>query len=167
VKLIAEYLDIPPEFTIILSNRQPAPMSAGMADRFANWRRIRRLVPGITNRYCGPSFETAHGACHRARIRRDPLVASSEGCECISDLILRSLRSKTSRRMAHNAWTRGHPSRRAQGRVLRMRSNLLKHNNLMLRSERRERLEARAAKRVTTCATSRRSTRGLTLLATS
>src|ERR1700704_1806034 len=47
-----------------------------------------------------------------------------------------------------------HPSRRPPtgrafarpvGGLLRMRSNLLKHNNLMLRSERRERLEAWAA----------------------
>jgi len=35
-----------------------------------------------------------------------------------------------------------HPSRRPLRGLLRMRSNLLKHNNLMLRSERRERLEA-------------------------
>ena len=34
-----------------------------------------------------------------------------------------------------------------KGALLRMRSNLLKHNNLMLRSKRRERLEARAASR--------------------
>ena len=34
---------------------------------------------------------------------------------------------------------------RPVGGLLRMRSNLLKHNNLMLRSERRERLEAWAA----------------------
>jgi len=33
--------------------------------------------------------------------------------------------------------------------LLRMRSNLLKHNNLMLRSERRERLEAWGSKRLT------------------
>jgi hypothetical protein len=39
----------------------------------------------------------------------------------------------------------GHPSRRPLRGLLRMRSNLLKHNNLMLRSERRERLEAWAA----------------------
>ena len=32
-----------------------------------------------------------------------------------------------------------------KGALLSMRSNLLKHNNLMLRSERRERLEAWAA----------------------
>src|SRR5712691_8678417 len=38
-----------------------------------------------------------------------------------------------------------HPSRRPLRGLLRMRSNLLKHNNLMLRSERRERLEAWAA----------------------
>src|ERR1700716_1448434 len=38
-----------------------------------------------------------------------------------------------------------HPSRRPLGGLLRRRSNLLKHNNLMLRSERRERLEAWAA----------------------
>jgi hypothetical protein len=35
-----------------------------------------------------------------------------------------------------------HPSRRPLRGLLRMRSNLLKQNNLMLRSERRERLEA-------------------------
>src|SRR5450631_1682203 len=35
-----------------------------------------------------------------------------------------------------------HPSRRPLRGLLRMRSNLLKHNNLMLRSELRERLEA-------------------------
>jgi len=34
---------------------------------------------------------------------------------------------------------------RPVGGLLRMRSSLLKHNNLMLRSERRERLEAWAA----------------------
>src|SRR5712672_4373660 len=39
-----------------------------------------------------------------------------------------------------------HPSRRPLRGLLRMRSNLLKHNNLMLRSERRERLEAWAAR---------------------
>jgi hypothetical protein len=39
----------------------------------------------------------------------------------------------------------GDPSRRPLRGLLRMRSNLLKHNNLMLRSERRERLEAWAA----------------------
>jgi MFS family permease len=38
-----------------------------------------------------------------------------------------------------------HPSRRPLRGLLRMRSSLLKHNNLMLRSERRERLEAWAA----------------------
>ena len=38
-----------------------------------------------------------------------------------------------------------HPSRRPLRGLLRMRSNSLKHNNLMLRSERRERLEAWAA----------------------
>src|SRR3979490_1652997 len=38
-----------------------------------------------------------------------------------------------------------HPSRRPLRDLLRMRSNSLKHNNLMLRSERRERLEAWAA----------------------
>src|SRR6267154_3486214 len=38
-----------------------------------------------------------------------------------------------------------HPSRPPLRDLLRMRSNLLKHNNLMLRSERRERLEAWAA----------------------
>jgi hypothetical protein len=38
-----------------------------------------------------------------------------------------------------------HPSRRPLRGLLRMRFNLLKHNNLMLRSERRERLEAWAA----------------------
>src|SRR6266436_10418571 len=35
-----------------------------------------------------------------------------------------------------------HPSRRPLRGLLRMRSNLLKHKNLMLRSEHRERLEA-------------------------
>ena len=38
---------------------------------------------------------------------------------------------------------------RPVGGLLRMRSNLLKHNNLMLRSERRERLEAWAASELT------------------
>src|SRR5712672_4874619 len=38
-----------------------------------------------------------------------------------------------------------HPSRRPLRGLLRMRSSLLKHNNLMLRSERRERREAWAA----------------------
>src|SRR5450756_1291289 len=38
-----------------------------------------------------------------------------------------------------------HPSRRPLRGLLRMRSSLLKHHNLMLRSERRERLEAWAA----------------------
>src|SRR3977135_699358 len=38
-----------------------------------------------------------------------------------------------------------HPLRRPLRGLLRMRCNLLKHNNLMLRSERRERLEAWAA----------------------
>ncbi len=38
-----------------------------------------------------------------------------------------------------------HPSRRPLRDLLSMRSNSLKHNNLMLRSERRERLEAWAA----------------------
>src|ERR1700704_2721867 len=61
------------------------------------------LVPGITNRYCGPSFETA----------TEPVI--------------------------------GRASARPVGDLLRMRSNSLKHNNLMLRSERRERLEAWAA----------------------
>src|SRR5258705_11187667 len=61
------------------------------------------LVPGITNRYCSPSFETA----------TEPVI--------------------------------GRAFARPVGGLLRMRSSLLKHNNLMLRSERRERLEARAA----------------------
>src|SRR5216683_6231391 len=61
------------------------------------------LVPGITNRYCGPSFETA----------TEPVI--------------------------------GRAFARPVGDLLRMRSNSLKHNNLMLRSERRERLEAWAA----------------------
>src|SRR5713101_3505146 len=61
------------------------------------------LVPGITNRYCSPSFETA----------TEPVI--------------------------------GRAFARPVGGLLRMRSNLLKHNNLMLRSERRERLEAWAA----------------------
>src|SRR5260370_42082124 len=60
-------------------------------------------VPGITNRYCSPSFETA----------TEPVI--------------------------------GRAFARPVGGLLRMRSNLLKHNNLMLRSERRERLEAWAA----------------------
>lgn len=38
-----------------------------------------------------------------------------------------------------------HPSRRPLRSLLRMRSNLLKRNNLMLKSEHRERLEAWAA----------------------
>jgi hypothetical protein len=58
------------------------------------------LVPGITNRYCCPSFETA----------TEPVI--------------------------------GRAFARPVGDLLRMRSNSLKHNNLMLRSERRERLEA-------------------------
>src|SRR6267143_6183861 len=61
------------------------------------------LVPGITNRYCSPSFETA----------TEPVI--------------------------------GRAFARPVGGLLRMRSNLLKHSNLMLRSERRERLEAWAA----------------------
>src|SRR6267142_1699617 len=68
-------------------------MSAGMADRLRTGRRIRRLVPGITNRYCGPSFETAtEPVIGRAFAR--PVGGLLRGCECISDLILRSLRSK-------------------------------------------------------------------------
>jgi hypothetical protein len=43
VKVIAEYLDIPAEFTIIFSDRPPAPMSAGMADRLRIRRSVRRL----------------------------------------------------------------------------------------------------------------------------
>jgi hypothetical protein len=39
----------------------------------------------------------------------------------------------------------GHPSRRPLRGLLRMRSDLLKHDNLMLRSERRERLEVSTA----------------------
>src|SRR3981189_184670 len=62
-----------------------------------------QAVPGITNRYCGPSFETA----------TEPVI--------------------------------GRAFARPVGDLLRMRSNSLKHNNLMLRSERRERLEAWAA----------------------
>ena len=38
VKVIAEYPEIPPEFTIIMSHRPPAPMPPGLADRL----RIRR-----------------------------------------------------------------------------------------------------------------------------
>src|SRR6187399_799876 len=38
-----------------------------------------------------------------------------------------------------------HPSRRPRRGTLRMRSYLLKHNNLMVKSERRERLETWAA----------------------
>ena len=63
----------------------------------------KTLVAGITNRYCGPSFETA----------TEPVI--------------------------------GRAFARPVGDLLRMRSNSLKHNNLMLRSERRERLEAWAA----------------------
>src|SRR6266581_6175732 len=66
-------------------------------------RNLPALVPGITNRYCSPSFETA----------TEPVI--------------------------------GRAFARPVGGLLRMRSNLLKHNNLMLRSERRERLEACAA----------------------
>src|SRR6266702_1958333 len=71
----------------------------------ARWCRfqVQKLVPGITNRYCSPSFETAP----------EPVI--------------------------------GRAFARPVGGLLRMRSNLLKHNNLMLRSERRERLEAWAA----------------------
>src|SRR6267154_3148382 len=71
----------------------------------ARWCRfqVQKLVPGITNRYCGPSFETA----------TEPVIVRAFA--------------------------------RPVGGLLRMRSNLLKHNNLMLRSERRERLEAWAA----------------------
>ena len=68
----------------------------------ANWW-LERLVPGITNRCCSPSFETA----------TEPVI--------------------------------GRAFARPVGGLLRMRSNLLKHSNLMLRSERRERLEAWAA----------------------
>src|SRR3979490_2642972 len=74
---------------------------------FQQCHRIRTsfpdLVPGIANRYCGPSFETA----------TEPVI--------------------------------GRAFARPVGDLLRMRSNSLKHNNLMLRSERRERLEAWAA----------------------
>src|SRR5712675_2459275 len=74
---------------------------------FEQCHRIRTsfpdLVPGITNRYCGPSFETA----------TEPVI--------------------------------GRAFARPVGDLLRMRSSSLKHNNLMLRSERRERLEAWAA----------------------
>src|SRR3982074_1454546 len=74
---------------------------------FEQCHRIRTsfpdLVPGIANRYCGPSFETA----------TEPVM--------------------------------GRAFARPVGDLLRMRSNSLKHNNLMLRSERRERLEAWAA----------------------
>jgi len=61
------------------------------------------LVLGITNRYCGPSFETA----------AEPVI--------------------------------GRAFARPVGGLLRMRSKVLKQDNLMLRSERRERLEAWAA----------------------
>src|SRR6266568_4488248 len=54
---------------------------------------VIKLVPGITNRYCGPSFETA----------TEPVI--------------------------------GRAFARPVGDLLRMRSNSLKHNNLMLRSE--------------------------------
>src|SRR6266481_7568770 len=73
------------------------------AVRCGNFGKAMELTPGITNRYCGPSFETA----------TEPVI--------------------------------GRAFARPVGGLLRMRSSLLKHNNLMLRSERRERLEAWAA----------------------
>ena len=43
VKIIAEYPEIPSEFTVIFSERPAAPMQAGLADRL----RIRRPVPRL------------------------------------------------------------------------------------------------------------------------
>ena len=78
--------------TLTAASSGPIPKAPGSAGGY--------LLPGITNRYCSPSFETA----------TEPVI--------------------------------GRAFARPVGDPLRMRSNSLKHNNLMLRSERRERLEA-------------------------
>src|SRR5712672_4236504 len=84
----------------MIRKSRPSDLIRGWEPVFA---KDHDLVPGITNRYCSPSFETA----------TEPVI--------------------------------GRAFARPVGGLLRMRSNLLKHNNLMLRSERRERLEAWAA----------------------
>src|SRR5258705_2872628 len=77
------YADLPPSIVQLCAN----------FERAAAGRATFQLVPGITNRYCGPSFETAtEPVIGRAFAR--PVGGLLRGCECISDLILRSLRSK-------------------------------------------------------------------------
>ena len=48
VKIIAEYPEIPPEFTVIFSTGQrPRAVQAGMADRLRIRRPVRRLADNI------------------------------------------------------------------------------------------------------------------------
>ena len=43
LKIIAEYPEIPPEFTVIMSDRPPAPLPPGVADRLRTGRSVHRL----------------------------------------------------------------------------------------------------------------------------
>ncbi len=91
------------------------------------------LVPGSTNRYCSPSFETA----------TEPVIGRGDISAAVgwAKRSVPTIQDRDHISGGHGA--RGafaHPTIRSH--ALRMRSNSLKHNNLMLRSERRERLEA-------------------------
>ena len=86
-----------------------------------NLDKATALVPGITNRYCIPSFETATEPVIGRAFARPVRVGKAK-------------RAHHSRSRSHQWWARRKgrlcpPTIRSH--ALRMRSNSLKHNNLM------------------------------------